>query len=53
MLKIINLVNTYRQPFSSKMKKKKYKIGLFVMFAVRMFGRYQNTKILFNKHAIQ
>ena len=37
MLKIINLVNTYRHPFSRKMKKKS-KIGLFVMFAVRMLG---------------
>ena len=52
MLKVINLVNTYRHPFSGKMKKKS-KIGLFVMFAVRMLGIYQNTNIFGNKHAIQ
>ena len=45
MLKIINPVNTYRQPLSRKMKKKKSKIGLFVMFAVRILGIYQNTNI--------
>ena len=50
-VKIINLVNIYRHPFSRKMKKSK--IGLFVMFAVRMLGIYQNTNIFGNKHAIQ
>ena len=44
MLKIINPVNTYRQPLSRKMKTKS-KIGLFVMFAVRILGIYQNTNI--------
>ena len=53
MLKIINPVNAYRQPLSRKMKKKKSKIGLFVMFAVRILGKYQNTNIFCNKHAIQ
>ena len=44
MLKIINPVNAYRQPLSRKMKKKS-KIGLFVMFAVRILSLYQNTNI--------
>ena len=54
MLKIINPVNAYRQPLSRKMKKKS-KIGLFVMFAVRILGIYQNTNRddFCNKHAIQ
>ena len=52
MLKIFNLANTYRHPFSRKMKENS-KIGLFVMFAVRMLGIYQNTNIFGNKQAIQ
>ena len=32
-------------PSQGKWKKKKSKIGLFVMFAVRILGIYQNTNI--------
>ena len=47
MLKIINPVNTYRQPLSRKMKKKS-KIGLFVMV---QDSKIQDSK--FNLHSIQ
>ena len=54
MLKIINPVNTYmyRQPLSKKMKRKS-KIGLFVMFALRILGIISKYKHFCNKHAIQ